>query len=78
MQETSPSIEEYGAYYESGSLDGCQPFEERRWLPHNLLPRVVGLCPVLGMDERPTAHLLRSLTLSLRISTKYGQKTLRP
>ena len=51
---TSPSIEWHQAYYESGPLDGCQLFEERRWLIRDFTPSVADGNPVLGKDERPT------------------------
>ena len=41
------------AYCEHGPLDGCQPFEERKWLRRNLSPSVAAFTPVLGKDERP-------------------------
>jgi hypothetical protein len=53
-QFTPPFFDWPGAYYAIGPFDGCQPFEERRWLRRNLSPSVAACDPVLGKDERPT------------------------
>src|ERR1039458_9690166 len=53
-QETLPIVGNYPAYCKAGPLDGCQLFEERRWLIRNLSPLVADGNPVLGKDERPT------------------------
>ena len=42
-----------GRILNPGPFDGCQSFEERRWLIRNFSPSVADGYPVLGKDERP-------------------------